>query len=158
MKYEIDGNIISNAHRKVIHQLVDFFEKQNLLYQFTGGFSSNLFGSVWKLQDIDIETDLKSLYKIQEALKPYVIKEIHRYSDEEFQIWLLQLQVENIKIDINAVEDFIIKPNLKIETKIENAILVLFDNRLVRTQSLEDIIKYKKLLNRHKDLEELTKL
>lgn len=158
MTTPINTNVISNAHRKVIHYLLDIFDVNKIEYQFTGGFAGNLFGSLWKLQDIDIETDLKTLYKIQELLMQFVVLETHRYEDEEFQIWLLQLEIENVIIDINAVEDFIIKPDFKIETDIQNFIMKCFDRRIVKVQPLKDIIEYKKKLNRIEDLKELLSL
>lgn len=158
MENTIDYTIISESHRKVIHRLLDYFERHRIEYQFTGGLAGNLFGSLWKLQDIDIEVHLENLYTIEKAFKPFIVNTVHRYSDDEFEIWLLQLNIENIDIDINAVEDFIIKPNIEIETYIENAVNIQFENRVVKVQPLQDIIAYKKLLGRDKDLQELTQL
>lgn len=158
MNNPIDDEIISENHRKAIHILLDYLEQQSIEYQFTGGLAGNLFGSRWKLHDIDIEVHLESLYTIEKGFQPFVINSVHRYSDEEFEIWLLQLRIENIDVDINAVEDFIIKPAIKIETNIENAMDLLFENRPVKVQPLEDIIAYKKLLGRDKDVQELIDL
>lgn len=158
MTAETDRKIISAAHSRVIHLLVDYFESNTILYRFTGGFSGNLFGSRWKLQDLDIEVTLESLYELQKSFKNFITKPIHRYVDEEFEIWLLQLKIYGVDIDINAIEDFYIKPDFKIESDIENSVNAVFENRIIRTQSLEDIITYKTLLKRNNDLKELNNL
>lgn len=158
MKKNIGKNIVSEKQKRVIHLLVDYFEKHNIKYHFTGGLAGNLFGSLWKLQDIDVEVEIKNLYKIENDFNNFILKSVHKYIDDEFEIWLLQLKIDDVEVDINAIEDFLIKPSFKVETKIENAVEIFFENRTVKTQPLEDIISYKKLLKRDRDLEELTKL
>ncbi len=155
MLEKISKNIVSENQSSVILMLVDFFECYGIDYQFTGGFSANLFGSQWKLKDIDIETNLKSLYIIQREFQRQIVNPIQRYVDDEFDIWLLQLRINNIDIDINAIEDFYIKPNFKIETKLEDCVYISFRGKIIRTQHLKNIIEYKQILNRHNDLKEL---
>lgn len=148
---------ISINQQEVILQFIDYFNNKNIKYQITGGLAGNLYGSSWNLQDIDFETNFNNLAIIENDFTDYVTVKTSRYIDNEFNIWLLRLNIDGIEIDINAVEDFYIN-NIKIETNLENAIDKVFMGKKVKVQSLKDIIDYKTILNRKNDLEDLLKL
>lgn len=144
--------------QELILQFIDYFNNKNIKYQITGGLAGNLYGSLWNLQDIDFETNFNNLAIIENDFIDYITVKTSRYIDNEFNIWLLRLNIDGIEIDINAVEDFYIKNNIKIETNLENAIDKVFMGKKVKVQPLKDIIYYKTILNRKNDLEDLLKL
>lgn len=155
---KIASNIITNKKLKVIFRIIDFCHKKNIPYQITGGLAGNLYGSKWRLHDIDLETNLEYLYSIEKEFLKQVIQSTKRYKDNEFNIWLLQLNFNGVVIDINAIEDFYIGKGIKIETNLDNAIEMDFFDRKVKVQPLEDLIYYKKILKREADLNDLLKL
>jgi len=150
--------IISNKQEQLILQFIYYFDNNNIKYQITGGLAGNLYGSLWHLHDIDFETSLSNLAIIENDFADYVTLKTSRYIDNEFNIWLLRLEINGIEIDINAVEDFYLNENIKIETNLENAIDKVFIGEKVKVQPLKDIINYKKILNRQNDLKDLLKL
>jgi hypothetical protein len=95
---------------------------------------------------------------IESHFAQFVTIKTSRYLDEEFSIWLLRLKVNDLEIDSNAIEDFYLNGNTKIETNLEKATDKVFFGRKVKVQPLEDIINYKKILNRQADLNDLMKL
>lgn len=101
---------------------------------------------------------MSNLAIIENDFADYVTLKTSRYIDNEFNIWLLRLKVNGIEIDINAVEDFYINENIKIETNLENAIDKVFVGKKVKVQPLKEIINYKTILNRQNDLKDLLKL
>lgn len=150
--------LISKAQQELILQFADYFDNKSIKYQITGGLAGNFYGSLWKLHDIDFETSLSNLAIIENDFADYVTLKTSRYIDNEFNIWLLRLKVNRIEIDINAVEDFYINENIKIETNLENAIDKVFVGKKVKVQPLKEIINYKTILNRQNDLKDLLKL
>jgi hypothetical protein len=158
MRSDIGVDIVPVSHRKAIHFLLDYLEQNDLEYQVTGGLAGNLYGSTWPLVDIDLEVHLNDLYKIEKDLYPYVSKHLHRYVDTEFNIWLLELKIEGIPVDINAIEDFFLNNGTIVEPDLQKSNKIQFDNRTVNVQPLQEIIFYKQLIGRTRDLEELTGL
>lgn len=149
---------ITKKQEEVFLQFIEYFDGNHIKYQITGGLAGNLYGSIWKLHDLDFETTLKNLAIIENDFAHFVIVKTSRYIDDEFNIWLLRLNINGIEIDINAVEDFYINENIKIETNLENAVDKVFIGKKVKVQPLKDIICYKKILNRKIDLNDLSKL
>jgi hypothetical protein len=149
---------ISKKQEELVVQFIDYFESNNIKYQLTGGLAGNLYGSKWRLHDIDFETSFSNLAIIESHFAQFVTIKTSRYLDEEFSIWLLRLKVNDLEIDINEIEDFYLNGNIKIETNVEKATDKVFFGRKVKVQPLEDIINYKKILNRQADLNDLMKL
>ncbi|MFN7115942.1 MAG: nucleotidyltransferase domain-containing protein [Saprospiraceae bacterium] len=151
--------IITQQQYLLINQWIDYFTDQQMPYQATGGLAGNLHGSKWRLHDLDFETNLAQLYKIEQDFSAYVTRPVHRYQDEEFDIWLLQLKMEAIEVDINAVEAFYVfngqGEKILIISDLAQAEALLFDARRIRVQPLKDLIHYKKILQRNADVMEL---
>ncbi|MFY7666790.1 nucleotidyltransferase [Flavobacterium sp.] len=154
----ISANIITNEKLEVVFRMIDFFQDRKIPYQITGGLAGNLYGSAWKLHDIDLETHLEYLPEIEEAFYDHIALPTKIYQDEEFSIWLLQLNFNGVTVDINAVEDFYIADSIKIETNLDEAREMTFFGRKVKVQPLKDLIAYKKILKREVDVRDLSKL
>jgi hypothetical protein len=141
--------------------LSDFFTHEGIVYHVTGGLAGNIYGSNWKLSDIDLEVHLSDLSRVEKCFSAHVKRPIARYVDDEFDIWLLQLCLNGIVIDINAVEDFYVFTNgerIKIETTFNSSMLLEYHDLKLSVQSLEEIIAYKRILNRRADVDDLSTL
>jgi hypothetical protein len=141
--------------------LSDFFHRENIDYHITGGLAGNIYGSKWKLSDIDIEVHFADLSRIEKYFSRNVKQQVSRYIDHEFDIWLFQLNFNGLVVDINAIEDFYIfngNKRLKIETSFDNSKSVEYYGLQLKVQSLKEIIEYKQILKRKADVEDLLRL
>lgn len=154
----ISADIITTEKLEIVLRMVDFFQNRKIPYQITGGLAGNLYGSAWKLHDIDLETHLEHLPEIEEAFYDHIASPTKIYQDEEFSIWLLQLNFNGVMVDINAVEDFFLAGTNKIETNLDDAVEMNFFGRKVKVQPLKDLIAYKKILKREVDVRDLSQL
>lgn len=142
----------------VLFRLVEYFNINNISYQVTGGLAGNLYGSLWPLHDIDIELNLDNLYTVEKQFSAFVVQPVARYVDEEFDIWLLKLVVESVEVDINAVEDFCLRPYGPVTANLADATEIQLQGRTINVQPLDGLIAYKQLLRRDKDVADLLRL
>lgn len=154
---ELREHLVSNKQLALILHWVDYCRENQIGYRFTGGLAGNFYGSQWKLQDIDIEVHLLDLFQIAQDFASYVTLPLHRYQDEEFELWLLTLTIEGQVIEINAVEDVLVK-GIPFSSILENHHTVTLFQTPIRVQLLDEIIAYKTLLNRRKEVQELLSL
>ncbi len=144
----------------VLKNLLHHCWSQGIRYQITGGLAGNIYGSLWKLHDIDLEMSLRDVYAIEKDYRDYVRVPTTRYVDEEFDMWLLQLEIDGVSIDINAIEDcFILVPPDRqpyhIETSLNKALTYHIHDLPIVVQPLSALIHYKILLQRHDDVRDL---
>ena len=55
--------------------------------------------------DIDIEINRENCQKARELFKDYIVEDFRRYSDGEFDLWMMTLDIDGIPVDINQVEE-----------------------------------------------------
>ncbi|MCC3529973.1 MAG: hypothetical protein JGK21_18590 [Microcoleus sp. PH2017_22_RUC_O_B] len=154
-------NIISENHLKTLNLLIATFDRQNIPYQATGGLAGNIYGSQWLLHDIDIEVSQRDMAKVAELFTEYTVRPLFRLVDEEFDLMLLGLSINNIEVEINQAEDAFIFSDgvrIKLDTDLSKANKIRFLGLDILVQPLDDIIKYKGLLNRNNDVSDLINL
>ncbi len=153
--------IISNNHRETLKFLVEILGQHNIQYQFTGGLAGNVYGSTWPLHDIDLEVAQNDIGRVADILQDYTVRPLSRFVDEEFDLMLLGLRINQVDVEINQVEDAWIFTNgirTQLNTDLSRKNKMNFLNLELYVQPLEDIIKYKNLLGRQADINDLMKL
>jgi hypothetical protein len=153
--------IISNNHRETLKFLVEILSQHNIEYQFTGGLAGNVYGSTWPLHDIDLEVAQNDIGRVADIFKDYTVRPLSRFVDEEFDLMLLGLRINQVDVEINQVEDAWIFTNgirTQLNTDLSRKNKMNFLNLELYVQPLEDIIKYKNLLGRQADINDLMKL
>jgi hypothetical protein len=154
-------NIISENHLKTLNLLIATFDRHNIPYQVTGGLAGNIYGSKWRLHDIDIEVSQTDMAKVAELFREYIVRPLFRLVDEEFDLMLLGLCINNIEVEINQSEDAFIFSDgvrIKLDTDLSKAKKIRFLGLDILVQPLDDIIKYKQLLKRNNDVSDLINL
>ncbi|MGL5058611.1 MAG: nucleotidyltransferase domain-containing protein [Microcoleus sp.] len=153
--------MISANHLKTLKLLIFTFDAHQIPYQITGGLAGNIYGSTWPLHDIDIEVPQTRIAEVAELFKKYTVRPLSRFVDEEFDLMFLALRINDIDVEINQVEDaFIFSDGIRLplNTDLSKARKMNFLGLDMLVQPLDDIIKYKKLLQRNNDVSDLIKL
>ncbi len=154
-------NIISENHLKTLNLLIATFDRHKISYQVTGGLAGNIYGSKWPLHDIDIEVSQRDMAKVVELFREYTVRPLFRFVDEEFHLMLLGLCINDIEVEINQAEEaFIFSDGVRIQldTDLGKAKKIRFLGLYILVQPLDDIIKYKQLLKRNNDVNDLMNL
>ncbi len=146
----------------VLKFLVTTLEQNEIKYQVTGGLAGNVYGSNWRLHDIDLEVLQKKFQRVVILFKDFTVFGPSRFVDEEFDLMLLRLLVQGVEVDINQVEDaFGFTPEgirFSFDTNLDRARQIEFFGLSLFLQPLEDLIAYNKLLERTAALRDLMSL
>lgn len=152
---------ITERQLQVLRLLVARLDQAGIDYQFSGGLAGNIHGSSWPLQDIDIEVAQKHILAAEQIFGEFVIEPVHFFENNEFRMFMLNLNAEGTSVDINQVEDAFVNANgnwIKLDTDLKKAEIVNWRELVVRVQPLQDLIHYKELLGRNADVTDLRRL
>jgi hypothetical protein len=152
---------ISDNHIQALKLIIPILHEHNITYRVTGGLAGNFYGSQWQLQDIDIEVAQSDINKIVDLFQEYIVVDLMRLVDDEFDLLMLTLEVHGVDVEINQAEDAFIfseDATIKLEHDLSIFNIVNFEGLEIRVQPLPEIIAYKELLGRENDLLDLKKL
>lgn len=155
------SEIITSEKLEIIKQLVSLLNEHKVPYQFTGGLAGNIHGSKWPLHDIDLEMPRAHIELVAYLLRQHIVSPLRFYQDDEFQMVMLNLKIDQTEVDINQIEAQQICHNgqwVPLTVDIKKAQLMPFHGLKVSVQPLEQLIAYKTMLGRAKDVADLTKL
>lgn len=144
-------------------RVLDLLVAQAIPYQVTGGLAARLYGSRRELADIDIDVrtrDLAPLY--HELVKNGCTPRFGPgwYRDDEWHLMLASVEFDGQLIDLAGCDTAMIRDTrdgtwAKYPDCLEDASTVMLGGREVRIISRENLIRYKQLLEREVDLEDL---
>ncbi len=143
-----------------LRHVVEVCEALRVPYQFSGGFAGNVHGSQWPLHDIDVDVD-GDLRELAAAFAASVLAGPLRWDDEEFSADMLVLEIEGVRVEITAVQDFYLKRGEQrraVEADLTRAERHAVGGVWCRVQPLADLLAYKRFLGRVADLRELEAL
>jgi len=154
--------MITKVHRKVLELVVNKLRENRILFQVSGGLAAIAYGAKQPLYDIDIDVHKKDISKIRRIFKTNIQDDYYHFQDENFDIWLITLNVHGIDVDISQVEDFFCikgkNSKVKIDTYLSKANEVVIEGIRVPVQSKEELIEYKKILSREVDLADIRQI
>ncbi len=140
--------------------IVSIFNKYSIDYQLVGGVAARAYGSQREINDIDFYIDFNDFARIENEIKPYLTWGPSHYVDSHWDITFLKLFYNNQQIEIgNSNKCFIFskQDNSWIEQVINfdqfNEIKV--SNTLVKVIKKENLIKYKMILHRDVDIQDI---
>jgi len=130
----------------------------------TGGLAAIAHGSKRPLYDIDLEIHKEDAQKVRELFKDFITEDWNREiegPDDEFDLWLLKLQIQDVPVDINQIEEVRIrtKDGKWVEQPEEmDRQLLKIEGFELPVQSKRSLIAYKRLLGRDTDLEDIQQI
>ena len=156
------GNMwITEKQLEVLELLIATFDQCKVPYQFTGGLAGNIHGSNWPLHDIDVDMNRADMPLMSKGFASNVVRPHARFVDEEFDLYLMTLNIEGVEVDISQVEDAYIFSQGKrvpLYTDLNKSDQRILFGHPVRVLPLKELIAYKRLLGRKTDVDDLLSL
>ncbi|OGH73741.1 MAG: hypothetical protein A3C90_01675 [Candidatus Magasanikbacteria bacterium RIFCSPHIGHO2_02_FULL_51_14] len=148
-----------NNTEKAFHWIVEILRKCDVPFQVTGGLAARVYGSERPLADIDIDIPEERFEDILPDVQEHITFGPDRFTDENWDLRLLRLNYEGQQIDICG-------DNMKIRSarteKWEDCRtnFLASENHdvygtLVPVITKEDLIDYKRVLDRPVDREDV---
>jgi len=153
--------IVTAEKLEVLRFLVALLDEHKVPYQFTGGLAGNIHGSLWPLQDIDLELPRAHIELVAYLLRKHIISPLHFYQDREFQLLLLELKIGTVQVFINQTEAqqvFSKGQWINLSVDLKKAQLIVWQGLKISVQPLDELIAYKTLIGRTADLADLCRL
>jgi hypothetical protein len=151
--------------KEALDWIVELLRKNKIPFEITGGLASRIYGSKRLLADIDIEVPDKSLPKVQQLTRRYIIYGPREYIDDNFDLPLMTLKYRGQVIDIcgkdsEKIFDKKKRKWISEKTNLSKANMKKIGDLIVPVVPMRDLISYKKELGRNvdkKDVRELSK-
>jgi hypothetical protein len=153
---------VSPAQWRALLRLVSALDAAGIAYQFSGGLAGNVHGSAWPLHDIDLDVPGARITQVAALFPGEVAQGPARFADDEFDLVLLRLELDGVPVDVSAADDAWIFTRAGVRTPLRID-LARAERRQFRGTSLlvaplDDLIAYKQLLGRDRDVADLLRL
>lgn len=154
--------MITETKKKILKFLVDTLNINNIPFQVSGGLGAITYGATRELRDIDIEINKENCPKARELFKDFIAEDFRHYEDGEFALWMMTLTIDGVSVDINQVEESYafddegnkqLLPGDLIETELKS-----IDDITFPVQNKENLIAYKKIVNRDTDITDVQEM
>ena len=150
--------MLTETQREVLRFLVQVLNGEGIEYQVSGGLAAIAHGATRPLYDIDLEIHKKDVECVRTAFREYIIEDWNNNlegEDDQFDIWMMKLEIKGVPIDINQVEEVYLisktgertlqPSDMDTEAKVVEGITLPVLRK-------EPLIAYKKILARDTDL------
>jgi predicted kinase len=149
---------LTKIQKEVLGFLIQTLNGEGIEFQVSGGLVAIAHGATRPLYDIDLEIHKKDVETIRDLFRKYIIEDWNNDlegDDDQFDIWMMKLEIKGVPIDINQVEDVYLisktgertlqPSDMDTEIKVVEGIALPVLRK-------EPLIAYKKLLGRDTDL------
>jgi len=148
--------ILSTNQLDALKRVVQVFKENKIQFQISGGLAAIIYGAERPLYDIDIEVYKKDILKIRELFQKNISKDFYHLQDENFDLWLLTLDVNGVPVDISQADECYLgdgKNNkVSADADLSKAQMMNFDGVEIPVADKKELIEYKKILARDTDL------
>ena len=153
---------ISPVQWGALLRLVRALDDAGIRHQISGGLAGNVHGSAWPLHDIDIDVPGARIADVAAIFAGEVEHGPARFVDDEFDLTLLRLVLDGVPVDVSAAEEaWIFTPagvRAPLRIDISRAERKEFRGCRLFVAPLDDLIAYKRLLGRERDVADLLRL
>jgi hypothetical protein len=150
--------MLTQIQKEVLNFIIETIKTNSIEFQVTGGLAVLYHGGNRPLYDIDIDIYNKDADKIRELFKEYITEDWNNDlegPDDEFDVWVLKLEIKGIPIDISQIENFKVKTHsgkwVAQPDHLDYSV-VKFEGMELPVQNKESLIIYKKFISRDIDL------
>jgi hypothetical protein len=155
-------DMLTNSQKQVLKKIIGVFQKNQIVFQVTGGLAAIAYGSKRPLYDIDLDVYAKDIGKIKELFRPYLIKDLFHKQNEYWDIYLMTFNIEGVPVDITQLENwyYFDKAGEKklMAARPENATLIEIEGIKVLVVAKEVLVAYKQAVSRPTDLADLSQI
>jgi hypothetical protein len=149
---------LTKTQKEVLGFLIQTLNGEGIEFQVSGGLAAIAHGATRPLYDIDLEIHKKDVETIRDLFRKYIIEDWNNDlegDDDQFDIWMMKLEIKGVPIDINQVEDVYLISKTGERTlqpsDMDTEIKVV-ERIALPVLRKEPLIAYKKLLGRDTDL------
>ena len=156
-------HLVTPVQIKTLKALVSDLKNAGVHFQVSGGLAAIAYGARNRpLFDIDIDISKKDLPKIERLFGKYIIKPLHHYEDAQFDIQLMTLEIDGVRIDFAQAENMCLISPAR-EKRRENVNLAASEPRIifdveVPVENKQSLIAYKKFIARPTDLKDVEEI
>jgi hypothetical protein len=100
--------MLTEIQKQVLSYLVQTLNSEDIVFQVSGGLAAIAHGATRALYDIDLEIHKKDVEKVRALFKEYITEDWNHDlegPDDQFDIWMMKLEIKGVPIDINQVEE-----------------------------------------------------
>lgn len=101
-------HMLTDTQKEVLSYLVQSLDSENIEFQVSGGLAAIAHGASRPLYDIDLEIHKDDVEKVRGMFKEYITEDWNNDlegPDDQFDIWMMKLEIRGVPIDINQVEE-----------------------------------------------------
>jgi hypothetical protein len=150
--------MLTETQKEVLKFLVQTLNGEDIIFQVSGGLAAIAHGATRPLYDIDLEIHKEDVEKVRRLFKDYITEDWNNEldgEDDQFDIWMMKLDIRGVPIDINQVEEVYLISKTGERTLQPSAMDT--EPKVVEGITLpvlrkEPLIAYKKILGRDTDL------
>jgi hypothetical protein len=150
--------MLTETQKEVLNFLVQTLRGEDITFQVSGGLAAIAHGATRSLYDIDLEIHKKDVETVRTLFREYITEDWNNDldgEDDQFDIWMMKLEIRGVPVDINQVEDVYLisktgertlqPSDMDTESKVVEGITIPALRK-------EPLIAYKKILGRDTDL------
>lgn len=148
----------------VLRFLVQTLTSEEIEFQVSGGLAALAHGVTRPLYDIDLEIHKKDVEKVRTVFREYITEDWNNDlegPDDQFDIWMMKLEIRGVPIDINQVEEvYIISKTGErtLQPSDMDTEPIEFEGMTLPVLKKVPLIAYKKRLGREVDLIDIQQL
>jgi hypothetical protein len=150
--------MMTKNQKDVLSFLVQTLNGENITFQVSGGLAAIAHGATRPLYDIDLEIHKEDVETVRRLFKDYITEDWNNDlegDDDQFDIWMMKLEIKGVPIDINQVEDVYLISKTGERTLQPSAMDTepkVVEGMTIPVLRKEPLIAYKKILGRDTDL------
>ncbi|KAB0317175.1 MazG-related protein [Vibrio diabolicus] len=138
-------------------------ESERIDYQIVGGLAATIYGGSRVVADIDLYIHNGDAEKLLAKVGSYVSKPLTHYVEYGWDLEYFQLIYHSQKIEVGLSKGTRIQSALdgswhRLEVNFSNSVSMCYQNVEVPVIPKDELIKYKRLLNREADLIDIQEL
>lgn len=140
--------------------IVDVLRRHKVPFQITGGLAARLYGAQREIFDIDLDVPEDSFQDILADVAPYISFGPAFFQDESWRVYLLTLNYKGQDIDLGGAYQTQIFDSTRKEwvdspAHLDAVTVIPIADLELPVVNREDLIRYKSLLNRDVDVQDI---
>lgn len=153
--------MLTDTQKKVLAYLVEKLNAVGIEFQVSGGLAAIVHGATRPLYDIDLEIHKEDVETVRALFKDYITEDWNNDlegPDDQFDIWIMKLEIDGVPIDINQVEEVYLISKTGERTLQPSAMDTEpkeFMGLILPALRKEPLVAYKRTLGREVDLEDI---
>lgn len=146
----------------VLKTISQILKDNNISFMITGGVAAILYGARRATDDIDLSVARHDIPRVEELFSQYVIKSFKKPLSSGSDIYLTSFSIDGTRVDVGQTENncYLLKGGKQycIDSDLDKALIIKFRGLELPVQDKEELISYKKYLNRPIDLQDILQI